>query len=107
MVKKYCQNIPPQLTGVDIPNDNHLKNMGINLGVIVEQKYDALQFNQACEEILALIRASNKFIDESAPWSLFKQKQQAAVEKVLYAVLESVRLSAYLLSPIIPTLSSR
>ena len=107
MVKKYCQNIPPQLTGVDIPNDNHLKNMGINLGVIVEQKYDALQFNQACEEILALIRASNKFIDESAPWSLFKQKQQAAVEKVLYAVLESVRLSAYLLSPIIPTLSSK
>jgi len=107
MVKKYCQNNPPQLTGVDIPNDNHLKNMGINLGGIVEQKYDALQFDQACEEILALIRASNKFIDESAPWSLFKQKQQAAVEQVLYAVLESVRLSAYLLSPIIPTLSSK
>lgn len=107
MVKKYCQNIPPQLTGADIPNDNHLRSMGINLGVVVEQKYDALQFNQACEEILALIRTSNKFIDESAPWSLFKQKQQAAVEKVLYAVLESVRLSAYLLSPIIPTLSSK
>ncbi|MFM7715311.1 MAG: methionine--tRNA ligase, partial [Microcystis sp.] len=47
MVKKYCQNIPPPLTGVDIPNDNRLKNMGTNLGVIVEQKYDALQFNQA------------------------------------------------------------
>jgi methionyl-tRNA synthetase len=107
MVKKYCQNIPPQLTGVDIPSENHLKSMGINLAESVKLAYNALHFNQACEEIFALIRASNKFIDESAPWSLFKQKQQAEVEQVLYTVLESVRLCAYLLSPIIPTLSSK
>jgi methionyl-tRNA synthetase len=49
----------------------------------------------------------NKYIDDSAPWKLFKQQQQAEVEQILYAVLESVRLSAYLLSPVIPTTSSK
>ena len=48
------------------------------------------------------MQTSNKFLDEQAPWSLFKQGQQAETEIVLYAVLESVRLAAYLLSPVIP-----
>ena len=52
------------------------------------------------------MQASNKFIDEQAPWSLYKQGKQQEVEAVLYAVLESVRLAAYLLSPIIPNISS-
>jgi methionyl-tRNA synthetase len=107
MVKKYCQGLGPQLTGDDLPADHALKLIGLELGDKVTQGYSALRFSQVCEEILNLIRASNKFIDESAPWSLFKQGQQTKVEQVLYAVLESVRLAAYLLSPIIPNLSSK
>ncbi|MDR9402003.1 MAG: methionine--tRNA ligase, partial [Halothece sp. Uz-M2-17] len=49
---------------------------------------------------------SNKYIDEQAPWSLYKQGEQTQVERVLYSILESIRLSAYLLSPITPTLST-
>lgn len=83
-----------------------MKSIGLRLGEQVKNAYEALAFNQACEAILSLVQASNKFIDEQAPWSLYKQGQQQAVEKVLYAVLESVRLAAYLLSPIIPNISS-
>ena len=53
------------------------------------------------------IRDRNKFIDEQAPWRLFKEGKQAEVEQILYGVLESVRLAAYLLAPIIPNLSSK
>jgi methionyl-tRNA synthetase len=106
MVKKYCQgNISP-LTRDDLSSDNQLKIIGEGLGDRIFEAYESLQFHHACEEIFTLIRASNKFIDESAPWSLFKQGKQEEVEQVLYSVLESVRLSAYLLSPIIPNLSS-
>jgi methionyl-tRNA synthetase len=56
---------------------------------------------------LALVQASNKFVDDQAPWSLFKQGKQAETEAVLYAVLESVRQAAYLLSPIIPGISNQ
>ena len=37
---------------------------------------------------------------------LYKQGLQQDVERVLYAVLESVRLAAYLLSPIVPNISN-
>ncbi|WP_019508462.1 methionine--tRNA ligase [Pleurocapsa sp. PCC 7319] len=107
MLTKYCQGNGPQLTSTDYSSDHPLKSIGMDLGDRVIQAYKNLQFSQACQEILTLVRASNKYIDDSAPWSLFKQEKQTEVEQILYAVLESVRLSAYLLSPIIPNISSK
>ncbi|MEH1893843.1 MAG: methionine--tRNA ligase [Nostoc sp.] len=107
MVKKYCaENKVPSIGNEAIPDENPLKAIGLRLGEQVRQAYQELAFSQACEAILSLAQASNKFIDEQAPWTLYKQGQQELVEKVLYAVLESVRLAAYLLSPIIPNISS-
>ena len=106
MLKKYCQSQGPQLTATDIADDNPLKVIGQRLGEQTMNALNSLQFHRACNLIFSLIRASNKYIDESAPWALYKQGEQAQVEKILYTVLESVRLSAYLLSPIIPKLST-
>lgn len=106
MAKKYCHGQVPVLSGSNISEDCVLKSLGMGLGERVAQAYDALAFRQACEEIFLLIRGCNKYIDEQAPWSLYKQKKQAEVEEILYSVLESVRLSAYLLAPIVPNLSN-
>ncbi|MBW4637019.1 MAG: methionine--tRNA ligase [Gloeocapsa sp. UFS-A4-WI-NPMV-4B04] len=106
MVKKYCDRQVPNCTTDDFNSDHSLKAIGLNLGEQVAQAYESLAFSRACEAILALVRASNKFIDEQAPWTLYKKGQQKEVEQVLYAVLESVRLAAYLLSPIIPDIAS-
>jgi methionyl-tRNA synthetase len=106
MANKYCDRQVPQVSANDIPDDNILKAKGTTLGTQVAEAYNSLAFSQACEAILALIRAGNKYIDEQAPWSLYKQKQQEAVEQVLYSVLESVRLAVYLLSPVIPEISN-
>ncbi|MBZ8182909.1 methionine--tRNA ligase [Oscillatoria salina] len=106
MAKKYCQSKVPELTASEISSDNILQKIGNDLGEIVAKEYNSLRFSQACEEILKLVRLSNKYIDEQAPWRLYKQGNQAEVEQILYAVLESVRLAAYLLSPIIPNLST-
>ncbi|WP_420485244.1 methionine--tRNA ligase [Iningainema tapete] len=106
MVKKYCAGNVPPVTNEDIPKDHPLKAIGLRLGEQVKDAYETLVFSQACEAILLLVQASNKFIDEQAPWTLYKQGQQQALEQVLYAVLESVRLAAYLLSPVIPNISS-
>ena len=106
MVKKYCAGNMPSITNEDITNENPLKAIGLDLGEKVKNAYEALAFNQACESILTLVRVGNKFIDDQAPWTLYKIGQQQAVEQTLYAVLESVRLAAYLFSPIIPDISS-
>lgn len=106
MVKKYCGGEVPIVKGEEISTDNPLKAIGLELGDRVAKAYEALAFSEACREIFILVRASNKFIDDQAPWSLYKQQQTAAVTQVLYTVLESVRLAAYLLSPIIPSIST-
>ncbi len=106
MLNKYCQGNLNSLTGEDFDDNHPLKSIGKQLRDRVINAYENLQFSQACEEIFTLVRACNKYIDESAPWSLFKQGNLTEVEQILYCVLESVRQSAYLLAPIIPNLSN-
>lgn len=104
MVHKYCNGqMPPP---PDDWSDNPLASIGKDLGDRVTRSYEALAFSEACEAILTLVRSGNKYIDEQAPWSLYKQGQQEAVGHILYTVLEAVRLAAYLLSPVIPTVST-
>ncbi len=106
MVHKYCGTHVPTRFADDAPTENSLELIGRELGDQVAHSYRSLAFSEACEAILTLVRMGNKFIDEQAPWSLYKQGQHSAVERILYTVLEAVRLSAYLLSPITPNLST-
>ncbi|MBV9389516.1 MAG: methionine--tRNA ligase [Chroococcidiopsidaceae cyanobacterium CP_BM_ER_R8_30] len=103
---KYCDGQVPSCSTEDFSFDHPLKAIGLELGEQAKHLYEALAFNQACEAILDLVRASNKYIDTQAPWKLYKQENQQEGNQVLYAVLESVRLAAYLLSPVIPNLAS-
>ncbi|MEA5417886.1 methionine--tRNA ligase [Spirulina sp. CCNP1310] len=107
MLKKYCQSQVPDLDPQALMAANPLAQLGRTLGDRLVTAYEQYQFDQVCEEILNLIRAGNRFIDEQAPWSLYKQGKQSQVEQVLYSVLESVRLSAYLIAPIVPNLSGK
>jgi methionyl-tRNA synthetase len=106
MVHKYCGAQVPEFSKEDVQVSNVLAEPGRNLGDRVAHAYSSLKFSEACEAILTLVRTGNKYIDEQAPWSLYKQGERAAVEQILYTVLESVRLAAYLLSPITPNLST-
>jgi methionyl-tRNA synthetase len=106
MAKKYCGGRVPSCNAVDIHADNPLKTSGTNLGTQVALAYDRLAFQTACETILGLVRSSNKYIDDLAPWTLFKQERHTELAQVLYSVLESARLAAYLLSPIVPKIST-
>lgn len=106
MAVKYCDRQIPAVALADIPAADVLRSKGEILGQEVAQAFNSLAFSHACEAILAIVRAGNKYIDEQAPWTLYKQGNQAATERVLYTVLETVRLAAYLLSPIIPNISN-
>lgn len=105
MAHKYCEGKVPSLAVTEISPDDVLRSKGEGLGKQVAEAYEELAFSQACESVMALVRTGNKYVDERAPWSLFKQGKQAELEQILYSVLESVRLASYLLAPIIPGIS--
>jgi len=60
-----------------------------------------MELNAALGEIFQFIRLINKYIDEKAPWNLYKQEKIDDLGTTLYAACEGVRLVSVLLAPII------
>jgi methionyl-tRNA synthetase len=74
----------------------------------VPEALEQCDFRAAAEAILTLAGEANGFLNEQAPWVRRKQPdQEAAVAADLYAVLETSRLVAVLLAPLLPDLSAR
>ncbi|KAF8395099.1 hypothetical protein HHK36_019040 [Tetracentron sinense] len=72
-------------------------------------QYDNLSLSSACEAVLEIGNAGNLYMDEHAPWSLFKQggASSEAAAKDLVIILEAVRIIAIALSPVTPRLCLR
>ena len=69
-------------------------------------RMDKLEISDAISEIFSLLRASNKYIDETTPWVLAKDESKLErLETVLYNLLEAIRVSALLLKPFLPDTS--
>ena len=67
---------------------------------VVSAKMDKLQISDALTEIFDVLRASNKYIDETTPWILAKEEdKQDRLETVLYNLLESIKVCGLLLNP--------
>lgn len=68
---------------------------------------EELSFQKALVTIWDFIGFLNRYIDREAPWSLFKQKHQKVLEEVLYNCLESLRIIALMVYPIMPRSAQR
>jgi methionyl-tRNA synthetase len=62
---------------------------------------DDLKIHSAIEETLQFVRRLNKYITDTAPFKTAKTDPQAAA-RALYAALEGLRWTAWLLSPVMP-----
>lgn len=64
---------------------------------------DSYHNADACDAVMSLAKRCNKYIDETAPWALAKdESRRAELSKVLYNLLECIRLIGIMLSPVIP-----
>jgi methionyl-tRNA synthetase len=69
---------------------------------------DDLAFNKALSTIWEMVNATNKYVDETAPWSLAKEeKDRFRLATVLYQALESLRIIALLLAAFVPSTSEK
>lgn len=70
---------------------------------VVDAHMEALAFNKALQSTWELVSAANKYIDDSAPWSLAKDDaQRERLGSVMYNLLEAVRLIGLLVTPFMP-----
>ncbi|HWN95738.1 MAG TPA: class I tRNA ligase family protein, partial [Methylomirabilota bacterium] len=74
----------------------------------VEANLRANELQAALESIWALIRRANQYVDQTAPFKLAKDPNNAArVGEILYSLAETCRVLAVLLSPFLPGTSAR
>ncbi|XP_010669911.1 methionine--tRNA ligase, chloroplastic/mitochondrial [Beta vulgaris subsp. vulgaris] len=108
LLKKNCQSTLP----VDSAIAGEGNTFKINVENLVEKAsthYQNLSLSSACEAVLEIGNAGNVYMDERAPWSLFKQGGTAAeaAAKDLVIILEAMRIIAIALLPAAPSLCWR
>ncbi len=103
MVGKYFGGALPG-NGTVTDRDAELIRMGASLRDRYEAAMERFQFQDALAEVFKLIDRANKYIDENAPWVLAKDMEQNGkrLARVMYHLLECLRVSAILLTPFMP-----
>ena len=107
MSNKYFDGVVTN-TGVTADVDEDLKATVLGTLKKVNEKMDQLRVADALTEIFALFKRCNKYIDETMPWALAKDKaQQDRLATVLYNLVESISYGAALLEPFMPSTSRK
>ncbi|GLT93092.1 hypothetical protein SLE2022_108980 [Rubroshorea leprosula] len=108
LLKKNCQSTLVA-DSIAVAEGNTFKDTVVKLIEKARIHYENLSLSLACEAVLEIGNAGNSYMDERAPWSLFKQGGAAseAAARDLVIILETMRIIAVALSPVVPSLCQR
>ncbi|CAL9183407.1 unnamed protein product [Musa hybrid cultivar] len=122
LLKKNCQSMLA-FDSIIAAEGNSFKDSVDQLVEKAKYHYENLSLSSACESVLDIANAGNLYMDERAPWSLFKQGGESSemaakasfetgyfhlcIQLDLVIILEVMRIIATALSPITPSLCSR
>jgi len=103
MIDKYFGGtLPNERTEGEF--DNELITLARETAPAAEELIEKFQFSAALTAIWRLVSRTNKYIDETAPWTLAKDPAAAPrLASVLYNLAESIRVTAVLISPFMPS----
>lgn len=98
MLAKYCGGRAPSPS-----HEGELRERAEAVIRDVDRCMADLAFSRALQEIWGLINAANRFVDQKAPWALAKEPAQAgALERVMYDLVETLRIVTLLITPFMP-----
>ncbi len=106
MVQQYRQGIVPAAPSVA----ENVAEAARNAIAAVKTHFDNFEFSKGLEAVWGMLSVVDKFIVEQAPWKLVKSPDpadRAKLDTALYTTVESVRVAAVLLSPVLPESCAR
>ena len=105
MTKKYFDGVIPAPEAEE-GTDAELKALALSTVASFREKMDTYHIADAIDDVVTLLRRTNKYIDETTPWTLAKDESlKGRLGTVMYNLLECIRFAAVLLEPIIPATS--
>lgn len=109
MIEKYCGGVvPAHNADAQKDPDGELRALAEGCHQKVEAYMDKFQFNLALESIWEVVRRTNKYIDETAPWVLAKDPaDKARLDEVMHNLAEALRIVSVLIFPFMHTTSSK
>ena len=107
MTNKYFGGVVEK-TGVTEDVDADLKAVVLEAVKKADAKMEKLRVADAITEIFGIFRRSNKYIDETTPWTLAKdEEKKARLSEVLYNLTEAITIGASLLASFMPETSEK
>ena len=98
MLNKYYDGVVPA-PGLEAEVDRDLRQVARTAVLDAEAAMDRLEISVALEAIWELVKRANKYIDETAPWALARNKEADRLATVMYNLAETGRILAVLLVP--------
>jgi methionyl-tRNA synthetase len=103
LLERYTGGKIPQPHQPDLPEEIEVRNIARELFNRMEDALKELEFHRALSEIWKLVRQTNLFLEQTAPWNLAKkEREQDKLETVLYTAAEALRHIARYLYPFMP-----
>ena len=89
----------------DFISDNELNNKAKNIIRQVQLYFDIADVSSAANTIISLVDEANKYVNDSAPWTLAKEEKMVECGKVLYDVLNLMTKITLLIEPYCPEIA--
>ena len=104
MVEKYFEGKVPRQGPVASSQwpGKELKEKALALSVEAEKSVPDFDFVNALTKIWEVINIANKYIEDSKPWNLAKEKKTDELAAMMYNLLETLRIIAILIYPFMP-----
>jgi methionyl-tRNA synthetase len=101
-VKYFDGDLPAVCDPAGLGPDSELLRTAREAVPAYRAAFDAYAVDRGVAAAWTLVRRANQYIEETAPWKIAKEGDRERLATVLNALLESVRLVALLLTPVMP-----
>ena len=101
MTLRSCEGVVPA-PGELAPEDIELNTEVANAVAAMEQSLKAMKIDQGIDAVMNAVRAGNRYLEKTAPWTLAKKGETERLNTVLYTAADALRQVAVLLAPVMP-----
>ena len=102
MVEKYFSGALPE---TEIPKTHRLIIASVQLKEVIALDMQEVNFTAALEKIWVVINQANKFIEETKPWNLLKEKRMAELSDFIWVLITVIRNVSSIISGFMPAAS--
>ncbi|MDR2660455.1 MAG: methionine--tRNA ligase [Lactobacillaceae bacterium] len=96
MINKYFDGVVPAINGSNL-EDQDLKQVAINSYEKYLKAFSESKTADGLENVWELVRRTNKYIDETKPWELFKNNDLEKLSDAMANLVASLRMIAAML----------